>query len=89
MLFPRHALLLPPTNMVASAVAGVALSAVSSKALGARRSYGAAVVRPASGAPCVVPRRSGAGASLPRSNVHGVVIACQPFDARGVVCHPK
>lgn len=59
---PRHAHIPIPTNMVvASAV--VAPCAVPAR-LGARKSYGAAAVRPASGATRVVPRR-GAGACPP------------------------
>jgi hypothetical protein len=59
---PRHAHIPIPTNMVvASAV--VAPCAVPAR-LGARKSYGAAAVRPASGAARVVPRR-GAGACPP------------------------
>ena len=63
---PRHAHIPIPTNMVvASAV--VAPCAVPAR-LGARKSYGAAAVRPASGATRVVPRR-GAGACPPISEV--------------------
>ena len=59
---PRHAHIPISTNMVVASV--VAAPCAVPARLGARKSYGAAAVRPASGAARVVPRR-GAGACPP------------------------